>query len=103
MRGIAVLIGMVVMASLPAAAVVRRHPYRRAYVRQTFGKKALVGVGARAGLAKGIHGGSFGRHLARGMTGHVVNNSIEYPVAAARHEDLGYHRSRQRGVAPRMR
>ena len=103
MKLIAVLLGMMTIGQLPAATVARRHPYRHAYVRNTYGKKALAGVGARAGVAKVWHGGSFGHHLARGMTGHVVNNSIEYPVAAARHEDLGYHRSRQRRFAPRLR
>ena len=95
---------LVLMASAVLPAAVRKtHPYRRQYVRETFGKKALAGVGARAGLARAVHGGSFGRHLARGFAGHVVNNSVEYPVAAARHEDLRYHRSRRGGVGRRLR
>jgi len=102
MRAIAILLALI--ASIPASAAVQKtHPYRRQYVRETYGKRALAGVGARAGLAKAWHGGSFGRHLARGMTGHVVNNSIKFPVAAGRHEDLGYHRSRRRGVGGRLR
>lgn len=108
MKLIAILAGVVLIATIPSAAAVQskprpRHPYRHEYVRETFGKRPLAGVGARAGVAKAWHGGSFGHHLARGMTGHVVNNSIEYPVAAARHEDLRYHRSAQRGVGPRLR
>jgi hypothetical protein len=108
MKAIAILVVMALGTHLAAAAAARRkpataHPYRRQYVHETFGKRALLGVGARAGVAKAWHGGSFGHHLGRGMTGHVVNNSIEYPIAAARHEDLRYHRSRQRGVAPRLR
>src|SRR5689334_10455977 len=109
MRFFVILFITALSFSIPAASatrqrpVSRRHPYRHEYVRETFGKRALAGVGARAGLAKALQGGSYGRHLGRGMGGHVVNNSIEYPVAAARHEDLHYHRSRNRAFGPRLR
>lgn len=93
----------------PAAGASRKsdvrngHPYRRQYVRETFGKKAVAGVGARAGLKKAVNGGNLGSHLASGMGTHVIKNSIQYPVAALRHEDLRYHRSTRQGVAPRMK
>ena len=44
-----------------------------------------------------------GSHVASGMGTHVIKNSIQYPVAALRHEDLRYHRSTSQGVAPRMK
>ncbi|HVW84995.1 MAG TPA: hypothetical protein VHB50_09950, partial [Bryobacteraceae bacterium] len=34
---------------------------------------------------------------------HVIKHSIEFAVAAARHEDLHYYRSNQRGFGPRLR
>ena len=32
-----------------------------------------------------------------------IRNSIQYPIAAARHEDLHYHRSDRKGFFPRLR
>jgi hypothetical protein len=101
MRAKAIVIAMLLMATMGAgAATSRRHPYRRQYKRETFGKKALVGVGARAAIGRR---GSVGSRLATGMAGHVVNNTIKFGVGAARHEDLHYHRSNRKGFGPRMR
>ena len=87
------------------------HPYRRQYLKETYGKGALAGVGARAGINQlrrspkewGGGAGGFGKRLASGMGTHVVNNTIKFGVAAARHEDLHYYRSNQKGFGPRMR
>src|SRR5204863_7708930 len=70
-----------------------------------------AGVGARAGVnqlrksPKQWGGGpaGFGKRMASGMGTHVVKNSIQYGVAAARHEDLHYYRSNRKGVGPRLR
>jgi hypothetical protein len=37
------------------------------------------------------------------MGTHVLNNTIKYSVAAARHEDLHYYPSTQKGFGPRLR
>jgi len=87
------------------------HPYRRQYARKPGGKGALVGVGARAGLnqvrniPKQWGGGAagFGKRLASGMGTHVVKNTIQFAVAAARHEYLAYHPPNMKGFKPRMR
>ena len=87
------------------------HPYRKQYVRETFGKGTLAGVGARAGINQarrspkewGDGVGGFGKRLASGMGTHVVDNTIKFGVAAARHEDLRYYPSTRRGFGPRMR
>ena len=101
MRGKAIVIAMLLTATMGAGAVTsRRHPYRRQYRTETFGKKALGGVGARAAIGRR---GSVGSRLATGMAGHVVNNTIKFGVGAARHEDLHYHRSNRKGFGPRMR
>ena len=45
----------------------------------------------------------FGKRVASGFGKHIVKTSVEYPVAAARHEDLHYYPSTQRGFGPRLR
>jgi hypothetical protein len=78
---------------------------------ETFGKGALAGVGARAGINQarrapkewGGGAGGFGKRLASGMGTHIINNSIKFGVAAARHEDLHYYPSNEKGFGPRMR
>jgi hypothetical protein len=37
------------------------------------------------------------------MATHVVKNTIQFGVAAARHEDLQYHPSNETGFRPRLR
>lgn len=93
-----------------AAQPVRKHPYRHEYKRQTFGKKAIIGTTARAGIGQALNTpkqwgrgpSGFGKRLASGFATHVVNKSIEFPIAAARHEDLRYHPSTKRGFGPRL-
>src|SRR5689334_8762668 len=102
---------VLILLGSAAYAAVAAHPYRRQYVRETFGKRALAGVGARAGINQarnsprewGRSPGGFGKRLASGMGAHVVNNTIKFGVAGIRHEDLHYYRSNQRGFGPRMR
>jgi hypothetical protein len=108
----AMILGLIVAVTAHSSmGAVESHPYRRQYVRDTFGKRALAGVGARAGIRQALNSPKqwgrgapgFGKRLASGMAGHVVKNSIQFPIAALRHEDLHYHRSLERGVLPRLR
>src|SRR5450432_358762 len=87
-----------------------RHPYRKHWKHATVGKGALAGVAAGAGLARvrrtprkwGGGGAGFGKRLGAGMATHAVKTTVEHGVAARLHEDLHYHRSTQRGFAPRL-
>jgi hypothetical protein len=97
-----VIIAAIALTAVSAAGAVqtRKHPYRRMYKRRTFGKKALAGVAGGAAISR--RPGGLGSHLASGMATHVVKNSIQYPIAATRHEDLRYHRSTRKGFRPRV-
>lgn len=86
------------------------HPYREDYKKQIIGKKAILMTGVRAGFGqafdvpKGWGRGfaGFGKRVASGFATHVVATSIEYPIAAARHEDLLYHPSTSTHFGPRL-
>ena len=99
MRTIALILGFLLIETNLAAVV--NHPYRRKYVRDTYGKRALGRVGAHAAFGEAMNRpkqwgrgpGGFGKRLASGMATHVVKNTIQFGVAAKRHEDLNYHRS----------
>jgi hypothetical protein len=88
----------------------RAHPYRDEYKKQTFSKKAIILSGARALFGEAFNKpdewgrgpAGFGKRVLSGFATHVVKNSIEYPIAAALHEDLHYHRSTQTGFGPRL-
>ena len=92
---------IVIAGSAPAAEPTGEHPYRQAYKKHTFGSKAVAMTGVRAtfgeitgapkGWGRGVDG--FGKRVASGFATHVVKNTIQYPIAAARHEDLRYHPS----------
>ena len=44
----------------------------------------------------------FGKRVGAGFATHAVKTTVEHAVAAPLHEDLHYHRSTKRGVAPRL-
>ncbi len=98
------------LASTAHAAEKRPHPYRSQYVKHTFSKQAAIHTGASAGVqhlrnsphewGQGI--GGFGKRVASGFGQHVIKNSIQYPVAAIRHEELGYRPSGKKGFGPRL-
>jgi hypothetical protein len=110
MRLTTVMVLLLTGASAFAAEPAGEHPYKEAYKKDTFGKKAVITTGARAVIGhvtnspKGWGRGpaAFGKRVASGFATHVVKNSIEYPIAAARHEDLLYHRSTKQGFGPRL-
>ncbi len=92
------------------AADQQRHPYRTGYIRSTFGKSAAVKTGASATLqhlrnsprewGQGISG--FGKRVGSAFGQHIIKNTIQYPVAAIRHEELGYRPSGKKGFGPRL-
>jgi hypothetical protein len=111
-RKVIITIAVLSLVGLTFGAVApQTHPYRRQYVKDTFGRRALAGAGVRAGINQarnspkewGSGPAGFGKRLASGMGTHVVNNTIRFGVAAARHEDLHYYRSHEKGFGPRMR
>jgi hypothetical protein len=93
-----------------AVSTRQRHPYQQHWKRATFGKRAVAGVGARAGVAQLTHrpskwgGGAtgFGKRAGAGLATHGVKTTVEHAVAAPLHEDLHYHRSTRRGFGPRL-
>lgn len=50
---------------------------------------------------RGVQG--FGKRVASGMGEHAVKTSVQFGVAALRHEDLRYHRSGKQGFKPRLK
>jgi hypothetical protein len=84
--------------------------YSREYTRDTIGPKAIGGAALHAGIGQAMNhppewgqgAAGFGRRFASGFAGHAVKTSIEFPIAAIRHEDLHYHRSTEQGFGPRL-
>src|SRR5450432_1964858 len=104
------LMFMLPVATAHAANSKARHPYRKHWRHATFGKGALGGVAAGAGVAQvrrtprkwGGGATGFGKRLGAGMATHAVATTVEHAVAAPLHEDLHYHRSTRKGFAPRL-
>jgi hypothetical protein len=103
---------------MPASPATKRqatkrqaHPYRTEWKHKTFGKKALMGVGAGAGLAHarnsprqwGQGASGLTKRAGFGLAGHAVKTTVEHAVAAPLHEDLHYNRARSKKVMPRLR
>ena len=94
-----------------ACGVTPDHPYRRHWKQQTFGKKAIIGVTAGAGVStvtkhpKKWGGGpeGFGKRVGAGFATHAVKTTVEHAIAGPLHEDLKYHRSNERGFPRRLR
>jgi hypothetical protein len=93
-----------------AAASRNQHPYRQHWKHSTFGKPAVAGVAAGAGISQvrrqprqwGGGAAGFGKRMGAGFATHAVKTTVEHVVAAPLHEDLHYHRSTKRGFGPRM-
>src|SRR5690349_9654952 len=94
---------LLLLAALAIPAT--NHPYRTRYVKDTFGRSAALGTGAGAGISQlrnvphewggGVSG--FGKRVASGFGTHVIKNTIQFPIASIRHEELGYQRSGKTG------
>src|SRR5512140_3185087 len=95
---------LVVMVTIPASgATIGRsepdRPTKSKFVKQTSGRGAIVRAAANAGIQQarnsphewggGIAG--YGKRFGSSFGGHIVKNSIKYPVASLRHEAIGYH------------
>src|SRR5215471_14136645 len=104
------LIAILLLLAATAQPAEIRHPYRHQYAKDTFGRRAAIRTGASAGIqqlrnsprewGRGVKG--FGKRVGSGFAQHVVKNSIQYPVAAIRHEELGYRPSNKKGFGPRL-
>jgi hypothetical protein len=105
MSRIAIALG-VLLALGPAGA----EEHKPDYVPDTYGKGAIARAAGRAAFNQirrspkewPRNAAGFGKRLASGMATHVVKSSIQFGVAAARHEDLSYHRSEETRFAPRL-
>src|SRR6266446_4026355 len=107
-----VLLAMILATTQMSSAVVsrERHPYVRHWKKSTFGKRPMAGVAGRAGIGQlrhsprqyGSGAAGFGKRLGAGAATHGVKTTVEHGIAAPLHEDLHYHRSTKRGVAPRL-
>lgn len=108
MRKLAILL---IMSFAAGAAQQGNHPYRKKYVRDTFGKRAVAGVSTGAAINHvrnsphewGGGASGFGKRLASGFGTHIVKNSIEFGVAGVRHEQMGYQKSGKHGFGPRLK
>jgi hypothetical protein len=86
------------------------HPYRTDWKRATFGKAALAGTAAKAGVGQltghpqnyGGGAAGFGKRVGAGFAAHAVETSVEHLVAAPLHEELQYHPSGKTGFGPRL-
>jgi hypothetical protein len=84
--------------------------YTEDFKKDTFGPKALLRTAGGAVLGqitnkpdewgRGVAG--LGKRFASGFATHIVRNTIAYPVAAALHEDLHYHKSTSPNFGPRL-
>jgi hypothetical protein len=85
-------------------------PSKAQFVKRTFGKGAMLGVGAGAVIGEihntphewGQGAAGFGKRLGSSFAGHLVKNGIKYPVAYIRHEELSYRPSGKQGFMPRL-
>jgi hypothetical protein len=94
-----------------AATTTPKHPYWEEYKQHTFGRKAIAPVASGAvgreiinsphQWGRGASG--FGKRVGTSFGVNVIKNSIQYPIAAVRHEDLHYYRSNEKGFFPRLR
>src|SRR5262249_41962858 len=97
-------------AEPPKSPPPRPNSYGEEYTKKTFGPKAVLSSGIHAAYGQVVNHPSewgrgasgFGKRFASGFATHVVKNSITYPVAAIRHEDLHYHRSTSTSFGPRL-
>jgi hypothetical protein len=112
-RWVAQIVVIAVSLATAGAAVTHprhTHPYRKHWKQSTFGKQALGGVVAKAGVGqlrghpRNYGGGAagFGKRLGAGFAAHGVKTTVEHVVAAPLHEDLHYHRSSKHGFGPRL-
>ena len=109
MRLASLMIAIVMIGSAYAYAR-QGHPYKEHWKHSTYGKHAVLGVTAGAGLSHlenrphqwGRGATGFGKRVGSGFATHAVKTTVEHAVAAPLHESLHYQRSTKRGVGPRL-
>jgi hypothetical protein len=107
--GISTLCLFLVAGQMPAAEPPKRE--HESLAREAFGKQAIIRAGAGATVGHianrphewGRGPSGFGKRFGSGMGKHVVKSSVQFGVAALRHEDLKYYRSERQGFRPRMK
>jgi len=116
MQALRIPVALLVILGIATPAVAPRHddagiPSKHRFVKQTFSPAAVAraGAGAAIGQARnsphewgqGVAG--FGKRLGSALGTHIVKASIQYPVAYARHEALGYQPSNKSRFLPRLK
>src|ERR1700761_4375281 len=112
MRTARAIIALMLLSTLGfgAANSNNAHPYRREWKQKTVGKGAAAHVVLGAGVGqlrnspkkygRGVTG--FGKRVGAGFATNAVSQTVEHGVAAKLHEDLHYHPSNKKGIAPRL-
>lgn len=85
-------------------------PTKARFVKHTFSPGSVARAGGKAILGQALNspeewGGGvvgFAKRFGSAFAGHVVRNSIRYPVAYFRHEALDYRPSEKHGFGPRL-
>ena len=104
------LVMVAVLIATSALAATSSRARLREYRHTAVGKGALIGSASGAGVAhlrnsphqwgRGV--GGFAARFGSRLGQHVAKETIQFGVAAARHENLRYRRSNKRGTLPRM-
>src|SRR3954462_14384265 len=95
---------------IATCAMAATSPRVKEYRRNAVGKRTLIGSAAGAGVAHarnsphqwGRGAAGFGKRFGSRIGQHVAKETIQFGVAAARHENLRYRRSHKHGTLPRM-
>ena len=111
MRFFITVITCLLLLGTNRSAAETERPAAARYVRHTFGKSSLIRSGAGAAIQQarnnprewGRGGAGFGKRLASGFGEHAIKGTIEFGVATARHEELGYRPSGKQGFGPRLK
>src|SRR3954471_1312282 len=104
------LVTAILLIAACAMAATHQNARLREYRHNVVGKRTLIGSAAGAGVAQvrnsphqwGRGVGGFAKRFGSGVGQHVAKETIQFGVAAARHENLHYQRSNKHGTLPRM-
>jgi hypothetical protein len=83
----------------------------KGYLKRTFSPNSVVMSAAGAGLAQatdtphewGQGAVGFGRRFANSYGKHIIQRTIQYPIARLLHEEISYRRSEKTGFGPRLK
>ena len=82
----------------------------KGYLKRTFSLNSVVMSAAGAGLSQatntpgewGQGAVGYGRRFANSYGKHIIQRTIQYPIARLLHEEISYHRSEKTGFGPRL-